>query len=166
MERDKFPSLKMKVYLLSSADTKQWQDQQQLPVEEKKYGSLPGPSTYTSVITTKINPYGRKIKPVRFYKRPDQTNQFFKRRCDGECEETTLSQTRSYLLRGSRCHWDLSANMITPKKERVEKVCKGEPAMRSVSAPNNIKDVSIKCAREHSKKTEWILQRKTKSRWS
>ena len=39
---------KLKLYLFSSADSYQRQDQRHLPVEEKKDGSLTGPLTYVS----------------------------------------------------------------------------------------------------------------------
>ena len=95
MERDKLPSLKIKLYLLSSADAEQGQDQQQLPVEEKKDRSSPGPRL------TEINPYGGNIKPYKFCKRLEQANQFFKKKCDKEGDEITLSQTRRPRLSGS-----------------------------------------------------------------
>ena len=68
-------SLKIKLYLLSSADNEQRQDQQQLTVAEKKNGSLTGPPTYVSVLVIKINPYCVKIKTAEFWKSLDQAKQ-------------------------------------------------------------------------------------------
>ena len=52
MKRDKLASLKLKLYLFSSADAEQQRYQWQMPVKEKKYGTLPGPLTYASIIMT------------------------------------------------------------------------------------------------------------------
>ena len=93
MEHDKFPYLKLKLYLFSSANFNQRQDQHQMTVKDKRDGSFPGLFTYSSGLTTKINSYGRKINFAKFYKRLDQANQFLKYKCDKEGEETTLYQT-------------------------------------------------------------------------
>ena len=118
------PLLKLKCYLISSADVEQLQDQQQLPVEENKDGSLPGPPTYASGLTTKIKPYDGKIKPAEFCKQLEQAKQSFKQKCDKEGEETTLSKTRRLGPSSSRGHGSLPAKMITLKKERVKKARK------------------------------------------
>ena len=146
MEQDKFPPLNLKLYLFSSADAEQRQDQQQLPVKEKKEGSSLGPPTYVSGITTKINTYVGKIKPADLCKHLEQLKQFFKRKCDEESEETTLSQTRRPGPSGLRGRGALPENMITPKKEIVKKARTGEPVMRSGSAPKNTKDTPSKRA--------------------
>ena len=45
---EKYSLIKIKLYLFSSTDAYQWQDQRQLPVEDKKGGSSTGPPTYVS----------------------------------------------------------------------------------------------------------------------
>ena len=82
MERDKFPLLKLKLHTFSSANSKQQQDQQPLPVKDKKDRISPGPPTYASGLMTERNPNGGKIKPSKFFKRLDQANQFFKQKYD------------------------------------------------------------------------------------
>ena len=106
MEQDKFPPLNLKLYLFSSTDAEQRQDQRQLPAEEKKDGSSPGPPTYSSVITTKINPYGGKTNPSKFCNRLDQANNFFKRKLNEEGEENTLSQTIRPGVGNNNTNWN------------------------------------------------------------
>ena len=160
MERDKFPSLKFKCYLFSSADVKQRQDQRYLPVEEKKYVSSPGPPTYASSLTTKRKPYGRKIKPADFFKRLEQAKQSFKWKCDKEGEETTLSRTRSpdqavlEAMELSRRRWSPWRRRDSRNQSRIGSLSK------------KTKDMPSKRAWEFPEKTERSLQRKTQSRRS
>ena len=53
---DKLSPLKLKLYLFSSADADKRQDQQQLPVKEKKVRSLTVLPTYASGLTIGRNP--------------------------------------------------------------------------------------------------------------
>ena len=73
---DKSSSLKL--YVFSSADAEQWQDQQQLPVEENKGNSFTGPLTCAAGLKIRKKPYGGKINPSEFYKRLDQVKNLFK----------------------------------------------------------------------------------------
>ena len=73
---------------------------------------------------TKLKPYGGKIKPAEFCKPLWQAKQSLKWKCDKEGEEITLSQTRMPGTSGSQQHGALSANTMTPKKERYKKACK------------------------------------------
>ena len=75
-------SLKLKLYLFSSPDAEQRQDQRHLPFKEKKDGIYPGPLTYASGLMIGRNFYGGKINPAEFYKRLEQSKQFLKRKCD------------------------------------------------------------------------------------
>ena len=154
MEGNKSPSLKLKLHLFSSTYSEQRQDQRQLPVEEKKDGSLSGPPTYASGLTTERNPYSGKIKPAKFCKRLDQAKHFFKWKCDEQSEDTTVSQTRRTGPSDSRVHGAFPAETIAPRKERVDKSCKGEPVMISGSVPKNTKDTPRNCARERPEKME------------
>ena len=63
---DKLSSLKLKLYLLFSADADQGQDQRQLPVKEKKDGSFTGLLIYISGLTIGSNTCGVKINPAMF----------------------------------------------------------------------------------------------------
>ena len=65
----KVSSLKLKLYLFSSADAEKQQDQKQLPVKENKDGSSTGPTTYVFGMTIRRIPYGDKINPSEFCKR-------------------------------------------------------------------------------------------------
>ena len=75
MEQDTFSSLKIKLYLFSSTDTNQRQDQIHITVKEKKGGGLTGPPTYTSGLTIEIITYGGIINPAEFCKSLDQEQQ-------------------------------------------------------------------------------------------
>ena len=55
MERDKLSSLKLKLYLFSSVNAEQRQDQRKMLVKDNKDISLTGPTTYTFDPTIKIN---------------------------------------------------------------------------------------------------------------
>ena len=80
MELDKWPLIKLKLYLFSSANPEQRHVQLQLTVKEKKDESLRGPPTHTSGIITKniptagrsilsscVSALGRPIIPSRLY---------------------------------------------------------------------------------------------------
>ena len=60
---DKFSSLKLKIYLFSSADSEQWRDQQKRPAKEKKEERLEVLQTHAADPTLVSHPcnygYGR-----------------------------------------------------------------------------------------------------------
>ena len=76
---DESSSLKLKLYLLSSADAEQRQDQQQLSFKEKKYGRSTGRPAYAYGLTIGRNPYVLKIKPAKFSKRLETDRQLLER---------------------------------------------------------------------------------------
>ena len=76
---DECSSLKRKLYLFSSADAEQRQDQRQLSVKEKKDGSSTGRPTYASGLTIGSNPSGFNIKPAEFSERLGTAKQFLER---------------------------------------------------------------------------------------
>ena len=73
---DELSSLKLKLYLFSSVNTEQWQDQRQLPIEEKKDGSLTGLLIYISGLTIERNTYDGNINPPEFRERLGKAKQF------------------------------------------------------------------------------------------
>ena len=72
MERDKLPSLKLKLYIFFSANAEQWQDQKKIPVKQKKYDSSTGRMIYISGLTIGRNPYSSNIKPADFQRAPGE----------------------------------------------------------------------------------------------
>ena len=87
-------SLKLKMYLFSSAKSEQIQDQRDLPVEEKKGGISKGRPTYASGMTIRRKIYGVKIKPDEFSERLWKANRFLERQYGKEGDENTLSELR------------------------------------------------------------------------
>ena len=88
---NKSSPLKLKLYLLSSADAEQRQDQRQLPVEDKKDGSSEGMSIYISGLTIRRNNYVGNIKPEDFSECLGKANQFLERQYGKEVDETPCS---------------------------------------------------------------------------
>ena len=79
---DESSPLKLKPYLFSSADADQQQDQRQLTVEDKNYGSLTGFPTYAYGLIIISNPCVRKIKTVEFSDRLGKAKQSLERQYD------------------------------------------------------------------------------------
>ena len=65
---DKLSPLELKLYLFYSANLYQRQEQRKITVEDKKYGSLIGPTTYISTLEEGRNLYGGKTNSVEFCK--------------------------------------------------------------------------------------------------
>ena len=76
---DESSLIKLKLYLFSSADNDQQQEQWQLTVEEKKDCWLTGQPTCASGLKIRRNPYGGNIKPAKFSKSLGKYKQFLER---------------------------------------------------------------------------------------
>ena len=92
--KDKWSSLKLKLYLFSSTKADKGQDQKHLTVKEKKVRIFTGPPTYVYLLMTRINPYGVKTEPAEFCKSLENYKQSYKNNFNEEGKETRPVQTR------------------------------------------------------------------------
>ena len=91
---DESSSLKLKLYIFSSANTDQKQGQKQLPIEGKKKRISTGLPTYASGMTIRINAYDSTIKPAEFKERLGKANKFLEQEYYDEGGKNTLSKSR------------------------------------------------------------------------
>ena len=138
---DKLSSLKLKLYLLSSADADKRQDQKQLPVEEKKDGSLTSLPTYASGLTIGRNPNCRTINPVEFIGRLVKENQVLERQYDKEGDKKTLPESIRTGSSGSGRHETLPVKSTSPRS-RYQQGCAKQARPRRRSGLTEVSNTS------------------------
>ena len=97
---DKSSLLKIKLYLFSSANADQRQDQKHLTIKDKKDRSLSGRPSYASYLEIGRNPYDGKINPDKFSENLKKAKQLIERQYYKECDKNTLSKSRQTELSG------------------------------------------------------------------
>ena len=147
---------KKKMYLLSFACVDQLQEKRHLPVKKNKERSFPGPATYASSITIKINPYIRNIKPADFCKCLEQAKQFFKCKWNEEVDEINLHQTRRHIPSSLRGHGDLLEKMNAPRRRKSSNCARERPEYAQEACRRKFREERAETPEKNQIQKSWL----------